>query len=131
MRPTEISSLFLPPILLFTIYNKNYILLISEIPLTTTTILHHHKLVSNIVTTDILFAHYSFWFHIYFAYYYSNVAIYTYCLCPILFIISNIFYYYRDYDNSQRSHAGIHYMLILGTIFLNLTMNNKNILQNS
>ena len=101
MRPTEISSLFFPPIVLFTIYNKNYILLISEIPLTTTTILHHHKLVSNIVTTDILFAHYSFWFHIYFAYYYGNFAIYIYCLCPILlfqiyFIITEITIILKD-----------------------------------
>ena len=120
MNQLKISSVFLFTNIFFTIYNGNYILLITEIPVATTSVLYHHNLVKDIRVTDILCAHYAFWFHMYFANIYSNTAIYLYILCPILYIFSLI--YKENKDIAYIFHAGVHYMLTIGTIFLNSEM---------
>jgi len=122
MNPKEISSICLFFNIFVTIYNENYILLITEIPLSTTSILHHHKLVPNIQLTDIIVAQTAFWQHLYYAYYYSNLALHIYLLCPILFIISYIFHYKNEIYTGQIYHASMHYMLSIGTVFLNLKL---------
>lgn len=122
MKPTEISSIFLISNIFFTIYNCNYVLLLSEIPIATTSILYHHKLVPNIKIIDIMFAQQAFWHHMYFAYYHSNFVICLYILCPILYTISQIFHYKKEFYISEVFHGSIHYTLSLGTVILNLKM---------
>ena len=122
MKPTEISSIFLISNIFFTIYNCNYVLLLSEIPIATTSILYHHKLVPNIKIIDIMFGQQAFWHHMYFAYYYSYLSIYLFVLCPILYIISLKFHYKNEFYISEVFHASIHYTLSLGTVILNLKM---------
>ena len=100
MIPTKISSLILPINILLTIYSGNYILLITEIPIATTSILHHHKLISNIHFTDVIVAHYAFWQHMYYAYYYSIASVYIYSFGAILFAISGIYKYKQNIQTS-------------------------------
>jgi hypothetical protein len=122
MKPTEISSIFLISNIFFTIYNDNYIFLLTEIPMILTSILYHHNLVSNMRITDIVVVQHAFWHHMYIAYYHSNFVICLYILCPILYTISQIFHYKNEIYISEVFHACIHYTLSLATLFLNLIL---------
>jgi len=122
MNPTEMSSIFLVFNIFATIYNENYILLLTEIPIVTTSLLHHHRLIKNIQQTDVIIAHYAYWHHMYFAYYYSDLAKYTFIICPILFVFSYIYKCKNNIYISQIFHASMHYMLSFGTIILNMNM---------
>jgi len=122
MNPTEISSIFLTFNIFFTIYNGNYILLLTEIQIVTTSLLHHHRLIKNIKQTDVIVAHYAYWHHMYFAYYYSDLARYAFIMCPILFIFSHISAFKNNIYISQIFHASMHYMLSFGNFILNMNM---------
>ena len=123
-NPCHFSSIMLIFVLPVTIYCNNNILLVTEIPLSLTTIIYHNKIKcnENIRIIDISVGQLAYWQHVIYAVNNNNIASITcYFVCPIIFSISKYYERKGEMYLSNLIHSFIHYFLLLGTLFINLT----------
>ena len=115
-NPLYISSITVSLNIPYTIYSNNNYLLLSQIPVATSSIIYHHNLYP-IRNIDILCGQFAYWHHMY----YCNNTISRNCwvLCPTIYIISRFYYNKKFYKTSNLFHAIMHYMLSIGTIYFN------------
>lgn len=120
-NPCHLSSILLFSNLPYTAYSKNYLLLITQIPITVTSILYHHKFnIKNIREIDIIVGQFAYWQHMIHALMRSNyVSINSFLLCPILYILSKHFHKKNQIYETNLIHSFIHYFLSIGAMTIN------------
>ena len=129
-NPCYISSVISPLIIITTYYGDHKLLLLSEIPLSFSTILYHHQFsIKYIREIDIAISQFAFWQHLYMAYLCSNnFAMYIYLFSPIFYLLGLYFQKENKLYISNFIHSMMHYFLSIGTILINLNINNINFL---
>lgn len=93
-NPCYYSSLVLPLNIPLTIYYNNHVYLLTEIPISITTVLYHneYKCIKHIRIIDIAVGQVAFWQHMYYATIYeNNFAIICYLICPAIFLLSKYY----------------------------------------
>lgn len=116
VNPLHLSSIVLFFNIPYTIYSKNYYLLLSEIPLCICSIIYHNKIYS-IRKIDIFFGQIGYWHHMYYCN--NNFSRICWVICPIIYTVSSIFSSKKYIKTSNFLHSLIHYFLTLGTIYYN------------
>jgi len=120
-NPCHLSSILLFFNLPYTTYSKNYLLLITQIPITITSILYHHKFnIKNIREIDIIVSQFAYWHHMIHALMRSNyLSINSFLLCHMLFILSKHFHKKNRIYETNLIRSFIHYFLSIAAMTIN------------
>ena len=126
-NPCHISSIIMIINIPFTIYKKNNIFLLTQIPLLSSTIIYHNhfKCIKNIKEIDIFLGQLAYWHHMYYALYFNNLlTTYCYIVCPLFYLLSKYYEKKEKIYISNFFHSFIHIFLTCGTISLNYQLPN-------
>ena len=128
-KPLQISSVLVPIINLPLIYYSHIPqLLITAIPLSVTTILFHNRLgPSYIRKLDIFFCVCAYIQHSYIGLYYISGSEYLIWPVPTIFVflLGKILEHRDNLKWSNLVHAFMHYILILGVVYMNNQIEHK------
>ena len=109
----------------YTIYTSHYSLLITELPIATSSILFHYRFdIKNIRNIDILCSCAAWTHHmtVWYIYGTNNLPCRFYGSTPFIYIIAQSFWAYDYKFISNTIHSFIHIAIILGTLSLNASM---------